>query len=84
MDSLKILFQNVQGWSGSAMMLGKLPVPGRPTNLVRVGQGPSALAVCAGGGVWIFFSRLSSLFFLPSLARNRLTYCLKGPLSPKQ
>ena len=22
------------GWSGGAMVLGKLPVPGRPTNLV--------------------------------------------------
>ena len=27
-----------------------LPVPGRPTNLITVGQGPIALAVGAGGG----------------------------------
>ena len=38
------------GWSGGAMVLGKLPVPGRPTILVTVGQGPIALAVGAGGG----------------------------------
>ena len=31
-------------------MLGKLPVPGRPTIWIRVGQGPTALAVGAGGG----------------------------------
>ena len=39
------------GWSGCAMVLGKLPVPGRPTSLIiTVGQGPIALAVGAGGG----------------------------------
>ena len=31
------------------MVLGKLPVPGRPTILITVGQGPIALAVGAGG-----------------------------------
>ena len=36
--------------SGGAMVLGKLPVPGRPTILMIVGQGPIALAVGAGGG----------------------------------
>ena len=39
-----------RGWSGGAMVLGKLPVPGRPTVLITVGQGPIALAVGAGGG----------------------------------
>ena len=38
------------GWSGGAMVLGKLPVPGRPTILITVGQGPIALAAGAGGG----------------------------------
>ena len=38
------------GWSGGAMVLGKLPVPGRPTILIAVGQGSIALAVGAGGG----------------------------------
>ena len=32
------------------MVLGNLPVPGRPTTLNTVGQGPIALAVGAGGG----------------------------------
>ena len=32
------------------MVLGKLSVPGRPTILVTVGQGPIALTVGAGGG----------------------------------
>ena len=37
------------------MVLGKLPVPGRPTILITVGQGPVALAVGAGvGGLDIF------------------------------
>ena len=31
--------------SGGAMVLGKLPVPGRPTYWIIVGQGPIALAV---------------------------------------
>ena len=37
------------------MVLGKLPVPGRPTIWITVGQGPTALAVGAGGGCfWLF------------------------------
>ena len=32
------------------MVLGKLPVPGRPTIWISIGQGPTALAVVAGGG----------------------------------
>ena len=32
------------------MVLGKLPVPGRPTIWMIVGQGSVALAVGAGGG----------------------------------
>ena len=31
------------------MVLGKIPVPGRPTIWMIVGQGPIALAVGAGG-----------------------------------
>ena len=38
------------------MVLGKLPVPGRPTILVTVGQGPIALAVSAGGGALDIYS----------------------------
>ena len=38
------------------MVLGKLPVPGRPTIWITVGQGPTALAVGAGGGCLDIFS----------------------------
>ena len=69
-------------------MLGKLPVPGRPTILITVGQGPIALAVGAGGGgldiftlIYPFSSASPSLW---ETARYRLKYCLKGPLNPKQ
>ena len=43
-----------RGWSGGAMVLGKLPVRGRPTIWMIVGQGPIALARGAGGGLDIF------------------------------
>ena len=43
-------FKQSMGWSGGAMVLGKLPVPGRPTIWITVGQGPIGLAVGAGGG----------------------------------
>ena len=41
---------NSMALTNGAMVLGKLPVPGRPTVLITVGQGPIALAVGAGGG----------------------------------
>ena len=45
------------------MVLGKLPVPGRLTIWIIVGQGPIALAVGAGGGLFgHFYSPLSFLF----------------------
>ena len=44
------------GVVGGATVLGKLPVPGRPTILITVGQGPIALAVGAGGGGLDIFS----------------------------
>ena len=70
------------------MVLGKLPVPGRPTIWITVGQGPTALAVGAGGGCLDIFTPISPFLPLsPSLwetAQYRLKYCLKGPLNPKQ
>ena len=48
------------------MVLGKLPVPGRPTIWTTVGQGPTALAVGAGG---VLFGHLySHLSFLTSIS----------------
>ena len=70
------------------MVLGNLPVPGRPTIWITVGQGPTALAVGAGGGCLDIFTLIYPFSPLsPSLwetARYRLKYCLKGPLNPKQ
>ena len=69
------------------MVLGKLPVPGRPAVWIILGQGPTVLAVGAGGGCLDIFT----LIFLfsplsPSLwetSRYGLEYCLKGLLNPK-
>ena len=70
------------------MVLGKLPVPGRPTIWMTVGQGPIALVAGAGGGGLDIVTLLYHFSLLsPSLwetARYRLRYCLKGPLNPKQ
>ena len=68
------------------MVLGTLPVLGRPTIWITVGQGPIALAVGAGGLViftliYPFSSASPSLW---ETARYRLKYCLKGPLNTKQ
>ena len=50
------------------MVLGKLPVPARPTIWITVGQGPTVLATGAGRG-WFghFYSHLS---FLPSFSHS--------------
>ena len=51
-------------------MLGKLPVPGCPTILITVEQGPTALAVDAdGGGLDILLSSILSLLFVPLSGR---------------
>ena len=81
-------FADIGGWSGGAMVPGKLPVPGRPTIWIAVGQGHTALVVGAGGGCLdVLLSSIPFSSLSPSLwemARYRLKYCLKGPLNPKQ
>ena len=81
-------YEVAEGWSGGAMVLGKLRVQGRSTIWITVGQGPTALAVGTGGGCLDIFTLLYPYSSLsPSLwetARYRLKYCLKGPLNPKQ
>ena len=53
------------------MVLGKFPVPGRPTIWITVGQVPTALAVGAGGVMWtLLFSSILSLLFLPPFGRR--------------
>ena len=53
------------------MVLGKLPVPGLSTIWMIVGQGPSALAIGAGGGCLDIFS----LLFLPLSMRRPDIHC---------
>ena len=71
------------------MVLGKLPVLGRPTNLdeSRV-RAYCACSRCGWGLFGHFYSPLSFLFsFSLSLwetARYSLKYCLEEPLNPKQ
>ena len=43
------------------MVLGKLPMPGRPTIWITIGQGPTVLAVGAVGGCLDIYSHLSFL-----------------------
>ena len=54
------------------MVLGNLPVPGRPTIWMIIGQGPIALAIGAGREVvWTFLlSSILSLLFLPLFGRR--------------
>ena len=70
------------------MVLGKLPVPGHPTIRMMIGQGPIALAVGVGGGLFGHFFLLYPFSPLPpslwETARYRLKSCLKGPLNSKQ
>ena len=79
--------QNLE-WPGGAMVLDRLPVPGRPTYLDK----SRARACCScsrcGWGLFGYFSLVYHFTFLsPSLletAQYRLKYCLKGPLRTKQ
>ena len=53
------------------MVLGKLPVPGRPTIWKIVGQGPTALAVGAGRGCLDIFTLIYPFSpFLPLFGRR--------------
>ena len=54
------------------MVLGKLPVPGRPTIWITVGQGPIALVVGAGGSCLDIFTLIFffSPLFLPLFGRR--------------
>ena len=62
LDWLRIAYR---GWFGGAKVLGRLPVPGRPTNLNYSRARAYVLAVGAVGVVWTFFVlSITSLFFL--------------------
>ena len=64
----QVLFSLIKGWSGGAMVLGKLPVPGRPTIWITVGQGPTTLAVGAGGSCLDIFTLIYPFFSSFSLS----------------
>ena len=71
------------------MVLGKLPVPGLPTNFTNSrARAYIALAVGAGWGclnIFILLYHFSLLFSSRwDTARYRLKYCFKGPLNLKQ
>ena len=57
---------------GGAKILGKLPVPGRPIIFITVGQGPTALAVGAGGGCLDIFTLIYPFFLFLLLFGRRL------------
>ena len=63
---LVVLGLTAQGWSGGAMVLGKLPVPGRPTNL-DWGRA-RAYCACSRCGWGLFGHFYSHLSFLSSFS----------------
>ena len=63
-----LFVQQTGGRSGGAMVLGKLPVPGRPTIWITVGQGPTALVVGAGVGFLEIFTLIYPFLFSFSLS----------------
>ena len=52
----------------------KLPVPGHPTICITVGQGPTALAVGAGGGCLDIFTLIYHFSFSPLPLFGRRPY----------
>ena len=63
---------NRKGWSGGAKVLGKLPVPGRPTSLEKSrASAYCACSWCGRGKFGHFFSHLSFLVLSPSLSGRR-------------
>ena len=62
--NLTTLFLGREGWSGGAMVLRKLPVLGRPTNLDN--SGARAYCACSrcGRGLFGFFSLIYHFPFL--------------------
>ena len=72
----------VRGWSDGAMVLVKLSVPRRPTNLDN-GRA-RAYCACSRCGLGLFGHFKVRLSFLLSFSLFRRLKCLKGPLNPKK
>ena len=59
---MSVKLDDIKGWSGGAMVLGKLPVPGRPTYLdYSKARAYCTCSRCGRGFFGHFFSRLSFL-----------------------
>ena len=56
------------GWLGGAMVLGKLPVPGRPSNLNLADSRARAYCACSGCGWGLFGHFYYHLSFLSSFS----------------
>ena len=61
-----IMYGMLLGWSGGAMVLGKLPVPGRPTHLDK--SRARAYCACSRCGWGLFGHFYSPLSFLSSFS----------------
>ena len=59
------------GLSGGEMALCNLPVPGRSTIWMIIGQGPTVLAVGAGGGCLDIFTLIYRSFLCLPLSGRR-------------
>ena len=60
-----------RGWSGGAMVLGELTVPGRPTSLEKSrARAYCTCSRCGWGLFGHFYSHLSFLLFLPPFGRR--------------
>ena len=75
MDKLSNVIANrydyIRGWSGGVMVLGKLPVPGRPTNLDKSRASAfCAFSRCGWGCLDIFSLVYHFSFFLPLSGRR--------------
>ena len=64
--SKQLLYLVFGGWSGGAMVLGKLPVPGRPANLDH--SRARAYCACSWCGWRLFGHFFSRLLFLSSFS----------------
>ena len=64
-------FHYLRGWWGGATVLSKLPVSGHPTMRITVWQGPTALAVGAGGGCLDIFTLIYPFSPLSPLSGRR-------------
>ena len=82
-ERMKLLIPAGMGWSGGAIVLGKLPVPGHPTDSDSSRARTYYACSKCGWGLFGHFYLICPFSFSPSLwetARYRLKYSLKGPL----